>query len=62
MARVEGAFEQVTERLNSMDRRLDRIETTMESRFGLVDQRLNWVIGIVVSTWITTVLTVLFHR
>ena len=69
MARLEGAFEQVGERLNSIDRRLEsmdqrigRLELTMESRFGLIDQRFNWLIGIIVGTWITSLLTFLFHH
>ena len=58
MAHIEGAFEQISERLGSIDRRLD----AMDSRF-------NWVIGIIVGTWvtlmatqITTILTILSHR
>lgn len=55
MARLEGAFEQVGERLNSIDRRLDRLEQSSESRF-------TWLVGIIVGTWITTILTFLFHH
>jgi hypothetical protein len=44
IAHLEGAFEQVGERLNGIERRID------------------WLIGIVVATWITTILTILFHR
>ena len=83
LAHVEGAFVQVGERLNSIDRRLDTIEQIMqcrfaqvdarfdrlesrfdrlESRFTLVDQRFMWLIGILFGTWITTILTVLFHH
>jgi tetrahydromethanopterin S-methyltransferase subunit G len=58
MAHIEGAFEQISERLGSIDRRLD----AMDSRF-------NWVIGIIVGMWvtliatqITTILTILSHR
>jgi len=58
MAHIEGAFEQISERLGSIDRRLD----AMDSRF-------NWVIGIIVGTWvtlmatqITTILAILSHR
>lgn len=50
-AYVEGAFNQVNERLGSIERRLDSI-----------DSRFNWLTGIVLSTWITTLLTILFHR
>jgi tetrahydromethanopterin S-methyltransferase subunit G len=48
--------------LNNVDRRLDRLETTLETRFGAMDQRFNWLTGIVVGTWITTILTVLFRH
>ncbi len=58
IAHVEGAFDQVNERLGSIDRRLD----------GL-DVRFNWVIGTIVGAWVTTMsaqiatmLTILFHR
>lgn len=62
LAHLEGAFVQVGERLNSIDRRLD----SMDQRFGRLEQaldaRFSWLMGIVVGTWITTILTVLFHR
>ena len=58
IAHVEGAFDQVNERLGTIDRRID----AMDSRF-------NWVIGTIVGAWvtmiatqITTILTILFHR
>lgn len=51
MAHVKGAFDQVNERLGSIERRLDSI-----------DSRFNWLAGIVVSSWVTTILTILFHR
>lgn len=51
MAHVEGAFDQVTERLGSIERRLDSI-----------DSRFNWLTGIVVSSWVTTILAILFHH
>jgi tetrahydromethanopterin S-methyltransferase subunit G len=58
IAHVEGSFEQVTERLGSIERRLD----AMDARFNHVDARLNWLTGIVVGTWATTILTILFHH
>ncbi|MBV8067901.1 MAG: hypothetical protein JO113_07980 [Candidatus Eremiobacteraeota bacterium] len=51
IAHVEGAFNQVNERLGSIERRLDGI-----------DVRFNWLTGIVVGTWITTILTILLHH
>jgi hypothetical protein len=51
IAHVEGAFDRVNERLNSIDRRLDGF-----------DRRFDRLTGIVVATWVTTILTILFHR
>ena len=31
-------------------------------RLGSMDRRLNWLTGIVVGTWATTMLTILFHH
>jgi tetrahydromethanopterin S-methyltransferase subunit G len=72
IAHIEGAFEQTNERLGSIDRRFESIDRRFESidrrfesvdrRFDQVDRRFNWLTGIVVGTWITTILTVVFHR
>jgi tetrahydromethanopterin S-methyltransferase subunit G len=72
IAHVEGGFEQVNERLGSVDRRLDTMDgrfnhlesrcAQVDARFNRVDSRFNWLTGIVVGTWITTMLTILFHR
>jgi len=51
IAHLEGAFDQINERLGNIDRRLEG-----------VDQRFNWVIGTIVATWITTILTIIFYR
>jgi tetrahydromethanopterin S-methyltransferase subunit G len=58
IARLEGAFTQVDKRLDSIDRRLDSIDRRLDG----FDQRFNWVIGIIIGTWITTILAVLFHH
>jgi hypothetical protein len=65
IAHLEGGFDQVNERLASIDRRLD----TMDTRFNAIDARFNWVIGTVVAAWVTTIstqvattLAILFHR
>jgi hypothetical protein len=83
IARLEGAFGQWKELAGGIDRRLDRIEQTIETRFSSVelrfgqidqsfaqieacfsqmDQKFVWLTGVVVGTWITTMLTVLFHH
>jgi tetrahydromethanopterin S-methyltransferase subunit G len=65
IAHVEGSFEQVNERLGSIERRLDAIDARfnhVDARFTHVDARFNWLIGIVVGTWATTILTIVFHH
>jgi tetrahydromethanopterin S-methyltransferase subunit G len=69
MAYVEGAFDQVNERLSSLDRRLDSFQHTVSLRFDEVDRQFSWLIGLIVVTWVTmmatqvtTTLTILFHR
>ena len=54
MARLEGAYEQISERLNGIDLRLASIESRIDQRFATVDQRFAsmdqkflWVIGLV---------------
>lgn len=34
----------------------------MVQRFDAVDQKFTWLVGMIVGTWITTILTILFHR
>jgi len=83
VARLEGAFEQRNDVLLAIERRLDRLEQSIDVRFGQIDvrfgqidgrfgqidgrfaqidQKFMWLTGIVVGTWITTILTILFHR
>jgi hypothetical protein len=52
---VESRFNQVDSRFNHMEARFTQMESRFESRF-------NWLIGIVVTSWISTIVTVLFHR
>ncbi len=80
VARLEGVFEQVSDRLNSIDARLTSMDDRINGRFGQVegrfaqvdgrfaqleqkiDSRFAWLLGVVLTTWMTTILTVLFHR
>jgi tetrahydromethanopterin S-methyltransferase subunit G len=69
MARFEGAYEQISDRLSGIDRRLDSFEQRVESRFaqmhqrfGQIDQKFMWVIGLIVTSWLTTISAVLFHH
>ncbi len=34
----------------------------MDSGFSRIDQKFTWMFGLIVGTWITTILAILFHR
>jgi hypothetical protein len=62
MAHLEGACDQINERLGSIDRRIDGIDRRFDStdhRFDSIDQRFNWLFGLVASTWLTTIAAIL---
>lgn len=56
------AFDQVSERLNSIDRRLEGVDHRFDLLGQRLDVRFNWLTGIVIGTWITTILAVLFYH
>jgi tetrahydromethanopterin S-methyltransferase subunit G len=73
IARLEGVYEQVRDRLNGIDVRLAAIDRTLETRFALIetrfgqieqkiDSRFAWLLGIVITSWITTLLAILFRH
>lgn len=69
IAHLEGVIDQIGDRLNGIDRRLDGLQSEvgnlrseLNARFGQMDQKFMWVIGINVTSWTTTMLAVLFHR
>jgi hypothetical protein len=55
LARLESAYEQI-------DRRIASLELRVDSGFARIDQKFNWMFGLIVAMWITTIVTVLFHR
>jgi hypothetical protein len=73
LARLEGAYEQIdhrladlrqemVERFGTVEQRLSSLELRVDNGFVRIDQKFMWVLGIIVGTWITTILTILFHR
>lgn len=66
IASLERSYHQVSDRLNSIDRRLDGFEQKMDSRFSAVDSKidgLQWrMTALIVGTWITVMLSIFFHR
>lgn len=73
IASLEGSYHQVSDRLNSIDRRLDGFEQKMEARFNAVDLRfqsvdskidgLQWrMTALILGTWITVMASIFFHH
>jgi len=73
MAHLEGAYEQVSQRLTTIDLRLDGLDRKIDLRFDSLDkkidavdakhdQRFMWTVGIIVSTWLTTIASIYFHH
>lgn len=76
MAHLEGAYEQTSQRLAAIDLRFDAVDRRFDSidrRFDAVDrkfavleervdQRFWWTIGVVLSTWLTTILAIFLHH
>jgi hypothetical protein len=62
LARLEGAYEQIDRRLADLRQDMGCVEQRISSLELRMDQKFNWVLGLIVGTWITTILTILFHR
>jgi hypothetical protein len=70
LARLEGAYEQIDRRLSDLrseldqrfggiDQRFASLEVRMDAGFARMDHRFNWLTGLFVSMWITTMLALL---
>lgn len=56
------SFEHLTiSRFDQVDRRFESVEHRFDSRFDQVDRRFNWLTGMVLGTWVTTMLAIHFH-
>lgn len=73
MARLEGAYEQVSQRLTNIDLRLDGLDRKIDLFRDALDkkidalgakmnQRFMWTVGVVVTTWVTTIASIYFRR
>lgn len=66
IASLEGSYHQVSDRLNSIDRRLDGFEQKVETRFSALDSKLDglqWrMTALIVGTWITVMASIFFHH
>lgn len=69
MARVEGILEQMNERLNHLENTVNGLRGEINGLRGELAQLraefhtdFRWLIGFVVGTWITLMLTLIFKR
>lgn len=76
LANLEGAYLQVADRLNGidmrfdgldrkidgLDRKIDALRDSIATSFREVDRRFMWLIGMIVTSWVTTILAILLHR
>lgn len=62
MAHLEGAYQQVADRLNGIDNRIDGVYREIGDLRRDMNQRFIWLTGIVMTSWVTTFLAVLLHR
>ena len=69
MGRLEGAYEQITKRLDSIDARLEHFDAKFDGIDGKFDglrseltTNFRWITGMIFGTWVTTILTIFFHR
>ena len=62
IAHLEGAYEQVADRLNGIDRRLESLEQKMDSRFNTMDQKFTWLTGLMITSWLTLMLAIFFRH
>lgn len=55
---VDRRFDQVDRRIEQVDRRIDQVDR----RIDQTNRRFDWGLGILVSTWVMTMLAILFHH
>ena len=66
VARLEAGFEQLDKRLSGVETQLVALRLSFETEFRAqrttMDQKFLFGFGLILSTWITTMLTIVFHR
>jgi hypothetical protein len=70
LASLEGAYLQVSDRLNSIDRRLDGFEQRVDARFHALESKidakvdgLQWrITTLVLGSWVTMMVAILLHH
>ncbi len=70
-AKIEGLLEQMDKRLdrvevgiidlkNEIKSDMGRLETNLRAEISKLDSKFMWLIGIIIGTWVTTILTIIF--
>ena len=63
ISRLEGIVDALPDRLGSIDNRIGALESRMDTRFtaleSRIDTRFNWIFGLIVTTWIMTIIAIL---
>ena len=59
LSRLEGLVEGIKLAIEQMDRRLTNLEQTMRQMMESQSSAQRWIIGIILGTWMTTILTIL---
>jgi tetrahydromethanopterin S-methyltransferase subunit G len=59
-ARVEGILEQMDKRLTNIEGEIVRINHQFEQVNNRIDQKFNWLMGIMITMWISLIITMLF--
>jgi hypothetical protein len=57
LARLEGAYEQVNERMRAFDLHFDRLETKIDTNRAHTDRQFFWTIGLIVVSILLPLVT-----
>ena len=65
IGRVEGILEEVRTRLNNLENRLNSFESRVEDRFIRLESKVQtqfyWLLGVMITMWVTIILAVVFR-
>ena len=59
VSRVEGIVEVIPDRLNSIYNRINALDNRVIALESRMDTRFNWMFGLIVTTWITTMIALI---
>ncbi len=59
ISRLEGIVEAILDRLGSIDNRISALDSRMNAMESRIDTRFNWMLGLIVTTWITTMIALI---